>query len=109
MSDATCDGHERHTHALLADEVVQRAARLFSALGEPSRLRVLELLLHGRHCVSELAEETGASLSSVSQRLKLLANADLVRRSREGKHVYYALADDHVRHILLEVFEHVDE
>jgi ArsR family transcriptional regulator len=106
---ASCHGHEAHTHQLRSDEVVSRAAEMFAALGDPSRLRLMELLQTERHCVSELAVETGASMSAVSQRLKLLTHARLVTRTREGKHVYYALADDHVRRILHEVLEHADE
>ena len=111
MSASThdCHDHPEHEHELVPKVVLHRAAELFSALGDPSRLRLLELLRQDRHCVSELAAETDASLSAVSQRLKLLATARLVTRSREGKHVYYALADDHVRHILTEVLEHAAE
>jgi len=104
-----CHDHPEHAHALVPEVVLRRAAELLAALGDPSRLRLLELLHQERHCVSELADETGASLSAVSQRLKILASARLVSREREGKHVYYALADDHVRHILQEVLEHAAE
>jgi ArsR family transcriptional regulator len=89
--------------------VLHRAVELFAALGDPSRLRLMELLQTGRHCVSELAAETESSLSSVSQRLKQLSRARLVTRVREGKHVYYSLTDDHVRNLLSEVFDHVHE
>ncbi len=101
--------HEPHHHEARPDAVMDRAAALCAALGDTARLRLLELLLDDRHCVSELAEETGASMSAVSQRLKILAGAHLVRRTREGKHVFYALADDHVRHILNQVFDHAAE
>ena len=106
---ADCHDHPVHTHDLVEEDVLHRAAELFSALGEPSRLRLLEHLHQGRHCVSELADETGASLSAVSQRLKVLTAARLVTRTREGRHVYYELADDHVRHILEEVYDHAAE
>lgn len=104
-----CTGHVEHEHELVSDAVLGRAAEMCAALGDVHRLRLLELLRPQRHCVSELAAETGASLSAVSQRLKLLAHAKLVSRTREGKHVFYALADDHVRRLLDEVFEHADE
>lgn len=105
----SCDDHPAHRHTLVSDEVLQQAAAMCAALGEPSRLRLLELLHQQPHCVSELAAETGASMSSVSQRLKVLATARLVTRTRDGKHIYYALADAHVRHILEEVFDHATE
>ena len=104
-----CSEHPPHRHEPRAEAVVDKAAMLCAALGDPSRLRLLEFLLDGRHCVSELAEESGASLSAVSQRLKILASARLVERTREGRHVYYALADAHVSTILNQVFDHASE
>ena len=104
-----CTDHPPHTHSPRPDEVLERAAAIGAALGDPPRLRLLELLLDGRHCVSELADETSASLSAVSQRLKVLAHARLVVRARSGRHIYYALADDHVRHLLNELFDHASE
>lgn len=100
------DDHIRHEHAPLGDDQLQRAARMGAAMGEPGRLRLLALLLDGRHCVSELTEETGESLSLVSQRLKVLAEAQLLSRVREGKHVYYSLADEHVRMLVQNVLSH---
>ena len=105
----TCADHPAHDHTLVDEVVLNRAVELFAALGDPSRLRLMEILQTGRHCVSELAAETDSSLSSVSQRLKQLARARLVSRAREGKHVYYSLTDDHVRTLLSEVFAHVHE
>jgi ArsR family transcriptional regulator len=104
-----CTDHAPHTHEPRPDVVIDRAAVMCAALGDTARIRLLELLLDGRHCVSELADETGASLSSVSQRLKILAAANLVQRTREGRHVYYALADAHVSEILKQVFDHASE
>lgn len=104
----TCspEDHPRHEHATLSDESVLRAARMGAAMGEPGRLRLLALLLQGRHCVSELTAETGDSTSLVSQRLKVLADAGLLSRSREGKHIYYDLADGHVRDLVLNLLSH---
>lgn len=100
-----CTDHPAHEHEPRPAVVVQQAAVLGSALGDVARLRLLELLLDGQHCVSELAEESGASLSGVSQRLKLLTAAGLVQRSREGRHVYYTLADG-ASDLLHQVFQH---
>ena len=105
----TCTDHVAHNHLPQPDHVVERAAALCAALGDASRLRLLELLLDEPHCVSELADETSASMSAVSQRMKILSGARLVRRPREGKHVFYTLADDHVRQILNQVFDHSSE
>jgi ArsR family transcriptional regulator, lead/cadmium/zinc/bismuth-responsive transcriptional repressor len=101
--------HEAHEHELRPAGVVERAAAMASAMGDIRRLRLLELLFDGRHCVSELAEETGDSMSAISQRLKILHGARLVSRERDGKHVYYSLSDDHVRTIMGQLFLHSEE
>src|SRR5262245_1204713 len=77
-------------------EAISRAAALFRACGDAERLRTLERLSFGELCVSELAAASNEGLSTVSQRLRLLRSEGLVSRRREGKHVYYALADRHV-------------
>ena len=109
--NATCSpaDHPVHDHPPLSEGKLTRAARMGSAMGEPGRLRLLALLLDGRHCVSELTAETGDSTSLVSQRLKVLADADLLNRDREGKHVYYSLADDHVRILVSNLLSHADD
>lgn len=111
QSDALCQGEEHapHTHALYSLSACTRAARMCAAMGEPARLRLLGILLEGPHCVSELTAETGDSMSLVSQRLKVLAAADLVSRQRAGKHVHYALRDEHVRQMVVNLFSHSEE
>lgn len=78
-------------------------------MGDAERLRLLGLLLDGPHCVSELTAASGDSMSLVSQRLKILSTADLVTRQRVGKHVYYALPDEHVRQMVTNLFSHADD
>jgi ArsR family transcriptional regulator len=89
--------------------VLTQTAVLFHALGDTERLRLMELLFDGPHCVSELAAETSQSMSMISQRLKILHYAKLVQKKRSGKHIYYALSDDHIVHLLENAFEHVEE
>jgi DNA-binding transcriptional ArsR family regulator len=89
--------------------VVERAASLFRAVGDPARLRMLERLAFGECCVSELAEETGDGMSTVSQRLKLLHAERLVSRRRDGKHIYYALSDGHVTELIRSALAHAAE
>lgn len=88
---------------------LERAAGIFRAAGDVSRLRLLELLLGGERCVTEMAETVGAGLSTVSQQLRVLRAEDLVTTRREGKHVYYSLADEHVVDLLRNVLAHADE
>ena len=112
MSDqsTSCNhDHPPHEHELRSHEVIEAASAMASAMGDAKRLRLLELLFDGRHCVSELADETDDSMPAISQRLKILHQARLVARKRDGKHVYYSLADDHVRQIIDQLFLHSAE
>lgn len=83
-------------------EACRRAADTFSAMGDPNRTMILAHLARGERCVSDLAAELGVSESAVSQHLRLLRTLRLVRRRRQGRHVFYSLDDHHVE-ILLEV------
>ena len=108
--EISCSGeHPVHTHRPRSKKVVQQTAALFHALGDPARLRLMELLFDGAHCVSELAQETNESMSLISQRLKILYQANLVTKQRTGKHIYYALADEHVVTLLDNAFKHIEE
>lgn len=89
--------------------VLERAAAILRAAGDPGRLRLLELLRPGERCVTELAEFTGDSLSTISARLRVLRGERLLTRRREGKHQYYSLADHHIDELLQGVFEHAAE
>lgn len=95
--------------ARFSDEVVERAAQFMRAAGDPSRLRILEHLVAGSACVSELAQHFSVAASTISQQLKTLHSAGLLRRRREGKHVYYSLADAHVAELISNSLEHAQE
>lgn len=88
---------------------MEAAALMFKALAEPARLRLLEILMQRSSCVSELAELSGEEISAVSQRLRVLRNVHLVTRLRQGKHMIYALADDHVKELVKNALEHGGE
>ena len=75
---------------------LEGASALFRALGDPSRLRLLARLSEGEVCVLELAELEDEKLSTISARLQMLHAVRLVKRRREVKHIFYAVADDHV-------------
>lgn len=77
-----------------------RVAALFAILGDPTRTRLLTALAAGELCVCDLAAATGVNRTTVSHQLRVLREHRLVRRRREGKVVYYALDDDHVRALL---------
>lgn len=93
----------------VGDVYLHRAARLFRAVGDIGRLHVLVLLSHGELCVSGLAEELDENMSTVSQRLLALRRQGLVARRREGKRVFYRLADQHVLDIVANGVAHAVE
>lgn len=83
--------------------------RIFSALADPTRLRILDALAAEELCVCDLAAVCGISQSGVSHQLRLLRDGGLVAFRRDGNRAVYRLADDHVR-VLLDVgLAHADE
>src|SRR5262245_59754353 len=108
---AGCEADHALSGALpaFAPSELGRAADLFKALGDPSRLRTLLLLTQTEHCVSELVSALGEKFSTVSQRLRLLRSEGLVERRRDGKHLLYSLADRHVADLIHNGLEHAAE
>jgi DNA-binding transcriptional ArsR family regulator len=112
-ADPTCTADEHEVAAVwkppVNDAALERASRLFRAIGEPSRLRLLSRLAHGEMCVTELAVSEGESLSTISQRLRVLRSESLIVRRRRGKHINYALADQHVMDLVFNALAHATE
>jgi ArsR family transcriptional regulator len=88
---------------------LERAARLFRAMGDAPRLRLLEMLARRECCVTEMVERLGEKFSTVSQRLRVLRSEGLVVRRRQGTHLFYALADRHVADLIDNALAHADE
>lgn len=85
------------------------AADLFRLLGDPTRVQILTALSHTPElCVHEIAETIDAPETKVSQALRLLRTAGIVRNRRDGRHVHYRLDDDHVRTLLRATLDHLD-
>jgi DNA-binding transcriptional ArsR family regulator len=91
----------------LSEEVLLKMAESFKALSDPTRLQILALLFPGERTVGDLADHLDVSQSAVSHQLRLLRALDIVRYHKEGREVYYSLADDHVRDILTRTLEHI--
>ncbi|NOZ79248.1 MAG: winged helix-turn-helix transcriptional regulator [Acidobacteria bacterium] len=87
---------------------IERLSRLFSALSDPTRLRILHALTI-ELCVCDLAIIVDLSVSAVSHQLRLLRDRDLVRARRDGRMVHYSLADEHVRHLMDTGVVHANE
>src|SRR2546423_14352134 len=77
----------------LPPAALERAAQVLRAMGDASRLRILDLLKQRELCVTEIVAAVGEKFTTVSQRLKLLRSEGLILRRRDGNHIYYALAD----------------
>jgi ArsR family transcriptional regulator len=100
----------RRLRAALVDAgTVDGLADIFSALGDPTRVRILDVLSHGELCVCDLAAVLSLSQSAVSHQLRLLRGLRLVRARRAGRMVFYALDDRHVTDLLGQGLKHVRE
>jgi len=98
---------EESNHPGIPDWSVECLNRLFSSLADPTRLRIIHALVNNdRLNVTELAEHTGLSVSAISHQLRLLRDRFLLEADREGRAVYYSLADDHVRTLFCIGVEH---
>lgn len=100
---------EKVKAALPEDEVLYDLAELFKIFGDSTRVKMLYILSISEMCVYDLAQLLGVSQSAVSHQLRALKASKLVRYRREGKTVFYALADGHVRTIMDQGLEHVEE
>ena len=116
MDDAVCETHEIHgdrvrrAREFMPDQgTVNDLADFFKIFGDGTRVRILLALDAGEMCVCDIAQLLGMSQSAISHQLRALKQAKLVRYRREGKQVFYSLADGHVRTILGQGMEHVGE
>lgn len=100
---------EEKKEKLPHDDQLASLSDLFKMFGDRTRLSVLYLLAEGELCVGDLAALLDMTPSAISHQLRLLKNASLVRFRREGKTLFYSLADDHVHTITKMGLEHVLE
>ena len=84
-------------------------AEVFKVFGDSTRIRILYALFEAELCVGDMAQLLGLSQTAVSHQLRVLKTNKLVRCRREGKSIFYSLADDHVRRIINQGLEHVGE
>ncbi|MCD8230607.1 MAG: metalloregulator ArsR/SmtB family transcription factor [Clostridiales bacterium] len=84
-------------------------AELFKIFSDSSRIRILFVLFEAEVCVCDLAKMLNMSQSAVSHQLRILKQSKLVKNRRDGKSVFYSLADDHVRTIIAQGREHIEE
>lgn len=84
-------------------------AELFKVFGDSTRIRILFALFEEELCVCDIANTLNMTQSAISHQLKILKQSKLIKSRREGKLIYYSLSDDHVRTMIYQGLEHVEE
>ncbi len=107
--DTTCAADEPLAQALPEERIVSQTSQILKGFADETRLRILCLLRGREACVHEIVDALGMSQSAISHQLRVLRGANLVTNRRDGRHVYYRLADDHVREMLENALSHGTE
>ena len=92
-----------------ADEEIYFLSEFYKVFGDATRIKILYVLLNQESCVNDIAKELNMTPSSISHQLRILKQNRLVKFRRDGKTVYYSLADHHVETILSQGLEHIGE
>jgi ArsR family transcriptional regulator len=116
FGEECCESQEIHRELLDTVEATMPEetelydlAELFKVFGDSTRIRILFVLFEAEVCVCDLAEELHMTQSAISHQLRILKQSKLVKSRREGKSIFYSLADDHVRSIIDQGREHIEE
>ncbi len=100
---------EKLRDTLPGEDALYDLTELFRIFGDSTRIRILYVLFEAELCVCDIAALLGMTQSAISHQLRALKNARLVKARRDGKTVFYSLADDHVKTIIDQGLEHVSE
>ena len=92
--------------AIPEKEIMDFIGELFKGFADPTRVHILYLLAEGELCVNDIAERVELSQSAISHQLRILKQMHLIKFRRDGKNLWYSLADDHVKTILQMGLEH---
>ena len=111
-----CEIHETHENiihqiedGMPSETLIQNLADFYKVFGDVTRVKILCVLFQSELCVCDLAEVVGMTQSAVSHQLRILKQMKLVKNRRDGKIVYYSLADAHIQSILNQGMEHIVE
>ena len=100
---------ERVQKEMPGEDTLYDLTELFRIFGDSTRIRILFVLFEAEVCVCDLAAALSMTQSAISHQLRILKQNKLVKCRREGKSVFYSLADDHVRSIIAQGREHIEE
>ena len=103
------DTVKRVTGRMPPDETLYDLAELFKVFGDSTRIKILYILMETELCVGDMAQLLRVSQNAVSHQLRVLKNSKLVKFRREGTIIFYSIADDHVKRIISQGMEHVNE
>ena len=116
MDEFSCQDHIIHNEILSSvralmpsDETLSNMADFFKVFGDFTRIRILCALFEHEMCVCDIAELLSMNQSAISHQLRILKQAALVKNRRDGKTIYYSLADDHIKMIFNCALEHIEE
>ena len=116
MSNLTCGNHELHVDLIkeVSDQMpggtfFLKIADLFKIFGDPTRMKIIWCLEGRELCVCDISNILGMTKSAISHQLSVLRQSNLVKFRRDGKNIYYSLADEHIRQIIDAGTEHVNE
>ncbi|MCH5170383.1 MAG: metalloregulator ArsR/SmtB family transcription factor [Oscillospiraceae bacterium] len=91
------------------EEILYDLAELFKVFGDSTRIKILYVLFESEMCVNDIATVLNMTSSAISHQLRVLKQSQLIKFRRDGKSIYYSLADDHVRTILDQGMDHICE
>lgn len=100
---------EKLKNKTLSDNTVEELSNLFKSMADPTRIKILNILLNTEACVCDIAALTNMTQSAISHQLRVLKLARIVKSRKDGKVVYYSLDDDHVKDIFYKGLNHVNE
>ncbi|MCX7657781.1 MAG: metalloregulator ArsR/SmtB family transcription factor [Oscillospiraceae bacterium] len=100
---------EKVSSQMPPDEILYDLAELFKVFGDSTRVKIICALFESEMCVCDIAQVLGMNQSAISHQLRVLKQARLVKYRRDGKTVYYSLADSHIQAIFNQGFEHITE
>jgi ArsR family transcriptional regulator, lead/cadmium/zinc/bismuth-responsive transcriptional repressor len=111
-----CDFYQVHDDVVKAvkekmpdEDELYDLAEIFKVFGDSTRIKILYVLFEQEMCVCDIAQLLNMTQSAISHQLKILKQSRLVKNRREGKAVFYSLADGHVRSIINQGLEHIEE
>ena len=117
MNDVECcDFYQVHEDVVKAvtakmpdEDELYDLAEIFKVFGDSTRIKILYVLFESEMCVCDIAQLLNMNQSAISHQLKILKQSRLIKSRREGKAVFYSLADGHVRTIINQGLEHIEE